>query len=85
MTVELLETMETISKRYSVAPEEAAELEADPKAEELTITWQRVGDRPPSVLVTAPAGEECWAVPIPHRPPWLMDRIVKDAPAWWLK
>ncbi|MFI2434719.1 hypothetical protein [Streptomyces sp. NPDC018693] len=85
MTVELLETMETISKRYSVAPDQAAELDADQKPEEITITWQHVTDRTPSVIVTAPAGEEGWAVPIPHRPGWLMDRIVKDAPAWWLK
>lgn len=85
MTLELLETLETISKRYSVTPDQIAELEADQNAEEITITWQHVTGRPPSVLVTAPAGEEGWAVPIPHRPAWLMNRIVKDAPAWWLK
>ncbi|MEU7323345.1 hypothetical protein ABZ682_22760 [Streptomyces griseoviridis] len=85
MTLELLAQMETVAKRFRVSPDQLAELGADASAEEVTITWQRVTDRLPSVLVTAPAGEEGWAVPIPHRPGWLMDRIVKEAPTWWLK
>ncbi|MDQ1018826.1 hypothetical protein [Streptomyces afghaniensis] len=84
MTVELLETMETVSKRYAVSPDQAAELEVDQAAEELTVIWQRVTNRASSVLVTAPAGVDGWAMPVPHRPGWLTDLIVKDAPTWWL-
>ncbi|KQW13572.1 hypothetical protein [Streptomyces sp. Root369] len=85
MTVEQLAQMETVAKRFRVSPDKLAELGVDQSAEEITITWQQVTDRPSSVLVTAPAGEEGWAVPIPHRPGWLMDVILKQAPGWWLK
>ncbi|MCX4609474.1 hypothetical protein [Streptomyces mirabilis] len=85
IAAELLEEMETVSKRFRLSTDQLAELEADPKAEEITVTWQRITGRPPSLLVTAPAGEDCWAVPIPHRPDWLMKLILKNAPAWWLK
>ncbi|MER5697879.1 hypothetical protein ACWDBO_37295 [Streptomyces mirabilis] len=83
MTAELLEELETTIKRFRVTPDQAAELNAE--AEEITVTWQRITSRPPSLLVTAPAGEDCWAMPIPHRPDWLMKLILKNAPAWWLK
>lgn len=83
MTAELLEELETTIKRFRVTPDQAAELNAD--AEEITVTWQRLTDRAPSVLVTVPAGEEGWAMPVPHRPGWLLDILTKNAPAWWLK
>ncbi|MYR58324.1 hypothetical protein GTY54_19495 [Streptomyces sp. SID625] len=85
MTTELLETMETVSKRFSVSPNQAAELHADRAADVVSVTWQQVTDRAPSVLVTVPSGADGWALPIPHRPDWLMDLIVKNAPDWWLK
>ncbi|MDX3411635.1 hypothetical protein PV708_36310, partial [Streptomyces sp. ME02-6977A] len=85
MTIELLETMESISKRYSVAPDQAADLGQEPAVDQVTITWQQVSGRAASVLVTVPAGPEGWAIPVPHRPDWLTGLIVKDAPSWWLK
>ncbi|MEU1853956.1 hypothetical protein ABZ499_33035 [Streptomyces sp. NPDC019990] len=83
MTAELLEQLETMIKRFRITPAQAAELKAE--AEEITVTWQRVTDRAPSVLVTVPVGEDNWAMPVPHRPGWLIDVIKTNAPAWWLK
>ncbi|MFF0171158.1 hypothetical protein [Streptomyces prasinus] len=85
MIIELLEELETVIKRFKIAPDQAADLETAPEAEEVTITWQKVTDQPPTVLVTAPTGKDCWAMPIPHRPDWLLSLIMKKAPKWWLK
>jgi hypothetical protein len=85
MTTELLDELETTIKRFRVAPDQAAELQPDSKAEEVTVCWQRATGRAPTVQVTVPVGEERWAVPVPHRPDWLTDLIVKNAPDWWLK
>ena len=83
VTIELLEEMWTASKRFRVAPDQAADLEA--AADEITVTWQLASGYQPSVLVTAPAGREGWAVPIPHRPAWLVTLLVNNAPEWWLQ
>ncbi|MGY3199792.1 hypothetical protein [Streptomyces sp. TE5632] len=85
MTIKLLEELETTSKRFSIAPNQAADLDSGRTAEEITITWQRTTGQAPAILVTAPAGPDGWATPIPHRPSWLMNLIVKEAPAWWLR
>lgn len=96
VTCELLAEMETVSKTFRVTTDQAAELRApehvvpdagatEDTGEEVTVTWQRVTDRVPSVLVTVPAGEDRWAVPIPHRPGWLTELITTKAPGWWLK
>ncbi|MXM66763.1 hypothetical protein GR925_25860 [Streptomyces sp. HUCO-GS316] len=89
VTVEELAEMETVSKRFRISSDQAAELRGDQHqdqaGEELTVTWQRVTDRAPSVLVTVPVGEDAWALPVPHRPGWLVDLITAKAPGWWLK
>lgn len=85
ITAEPLEELETVIKRFRVSTDQAAELQTDQAADEVTITWQRITGRPPTLLVTAPIGGDCWAVPIPHRPPWLTDLIMKNAPTWWMK
>ncbi|MFI9418019.1 hypothetical protein [Streptomyces werraensis] len=83
VTIELLEEMWTASKRFRIAPDQAAELKAD--AEEVTVTWQLSSGHAPTVLVTAPAGTDGWAIPVPHRPSWLLTLIVNNAPSWWLQ
>ncbi|MFJ5037997.1 hypothetical protein [Streptomyces parvulus] len=82
---EPLDEMETVTKRFEVTSDQLADLEVTAAAEILTITWQRVTDRAPSLLVTVPYGDDAWALPVPHRPEWLMTLIVKNAPAWWIK
>lgn len=97
MTVmcELLTQLETVSKRFRITTDQAAELRArenvvpdplgDELGEEVTVTWQRATDRVPTVLITVPAGADRWAVPVPHRPDWLLTLIGANAPEWWLK
>lgn len=46
IAAELLEEMETVSKRFRLSTDQLAELEADSKAEEITVTWQRITGRP---------------------------------------
>lgn len=88
MTVnaELLAELETISRRFRISSDQAADLKPDsPDDEEVTVTWQRSTGRVPSVLVTIPSGPDSWAVPVPHRPDWLTALIVNKAPEWWVK
>ncbi|WP_328434531.1 hypothetical protein [Streptomyces sp. NBC_00425] len=86
---ELIGELDTTAKRFRITTSQATELQTalgvDLADEEVTVTWQRVSDRVPSVLVTVPTGEDCWALPVPQRPEWLTELLVKQAPAWWLK
>lgn len=96
VTCELVGELETVAKRFRITTDQAAELRKpdgiapDPGAteetgEEVTVTWQRATHRVPTVLITVPAGEDRWAIPVPHRPGWLLELIGKNAPEWWLK
>ncbi|MFD9903881.1 hypothetical protein [Streptomyces sp. NPDC059063] len=83
MTTELLDELKHEIKRFRIAPECLADLEGAHQGDELTITWQASTGRPPTVLVTTPAEPDSWALPLPYRPPWLLDLITRHAPAWW--
>ena len=96
VTSELLAELETVAKCFRITTDQAAELRkpdgiardvsaTEETGEEVTVTWQRASNRVPSVLVTVPAGEDRWAIPVPHRPDWLIEIITKQAPEWWLK
>lgn len=89
VTAELLAEVETASRRFRVTSDQAADLHPDTptpsEGEEVTITWQRSTGRVPTVLVTVPTGPDLWAVPVPHRPDWLVALMTSKAPEWWLK
>ncbi|WP_030672309.1 hypothetical protein [Streptomyces sp. NRRL B-1347] len=85
ITTELIDELRHEIKRFRITPERLAELDCNGPDNELTITWQVSTGRPPTVLVTTPADPDSWALPVPHRPPWLLDLITQHAPSWWLK